>query len=96
MHSNSKTVLIKLQIISLSGASKDSILEGRSSFKQAARQRLFTRWFQKYSQDLHIKFDWKIRADENTFYASMIGHKDNPFLEDYKEAYSDFVASLQK
>lgn len=67
-----------------------------SDAKQAARQRLFTRWFQKYNQDNYIKFDWEIRADENTFYASLIGHKDNPFVEDYKEAYSDFVASLQK
>ena len=33
MHCNSKVVLIKLQLISLSGASEDSILEGRSSFK---------------------------------------------------------------
>ena len=33
LHCNSKVVLIKLQLISLSGASEDSILEGRSSFK---------------------------------------------------------------
>ena len=33
LHCYSKTVLIKLQLISLSGASEDSILEGRSSFK---------------------------------------------------------------
>ena len=33
LHCNSKVVLIKLQLISLSGASEDSILEWRSSFK---------------------------------------------------------------
>lgn len=67
-----------------------------SDAKQAARQRLFSRWFQKFNQDKYIKFDWEIKTEDCIFYASLIGRNDYPYLKDYKEAYGDFVETLIK
>ena len=67
-----------------------------SDFRQAARQRLFSRWFQKFNQDEYEKFDWQIETEDCTFYASMIGCKEYDYLYEYKIAFGEFVTSLQK
>ena len=67
-----------------------------SDSRQSVRQRLFSRWFHKFNQNGYVKFDWQVEAEECMFYASMIGRKDNADFEDYKEAYSEFVSSIQK
>lgn len=67
-----------------------------SDTKQAARQRLFSRWFQKFNQNKYCKYDWVINTEDCVFYASMMACKEFPYLEDYRNAYEEFVASLQK
>lgn len=67
-----------------------------SDSRQAARQRLFTRWFQKFNQNRYLKFDWQVKTADSVFYASMIGCKEYPLLESYREAFSDFISSLRK
>ena len=67
-----------------------------SDSRQSARQRLFARWFQKFNQNKYLKFDWQIETEECIFYAYMIGCKEYPYLDNYKDAFGELVSSLQK
>ena len=67
-----------------------------SDSRQAARQRLFARWFQKFNQNKYLKFDWQVETEDCVFYASMIGCREYPLLENYREAFSEFISSLRK
>ena len=67
-----------------------------SDSRQAVRQRLFARWFRKFNQDMYVKFDWQIDAEDCVFYASIMGCKENPDFGHYRDAFGEFVTSLQK
>ena len=67
-----------------------------SDSRQAARHRLFDRWFSKFNQNIYIKYDWAISTESCTFYASLIGCKEYTYLESYKQAFGNLVSSLQK
>ena len=50
---------------------------------QRQRHRLFNRLFDKYSQGQYLKL---VLAEEDTLYASLLYHRDNPFEEQLKAA----------
>jgi hypothetical protein len=68
-----------------------------SGFKQKARNRLFELW--KYEYDINVEFeiyDVEIKTDDETYYSSMLIHKDNVHKSEYKKAFLLTTDGLNK
>ena len=63
--------------------------------RQAIRQRLFESWYHQYQCASHFEFVSKtLTVDQINYYMSFLCRKDNPLLEDRKDALENLYANL--
>ena len=68
-----------------------------SDLRQKARSRLFEIWKNEFDlNDDFDKFDLEIISEDETYYSSMIVHKNNINREKYKESFLKSVNDLSK
>lgn len=66
-----------------------------SDGKQAARSKLFDRWFKSYSWEMVVKHDGKLANTDSpeSEYVSLIVNTENPYTDNVVEAFSFIIES---
>lgn len=68
-----------------------------SDLKQKARNRLFEIWKNEYDLNEEFeKYDIEIKTDDESYYSSMVIHKDNIHKVEYKKSFLQTTDELSK